>query len=72
MYYVVLIILTTHNATLMDNPDRAGLYNAYSHSHIISANSSSLGYIALAQLPLVFILAAKNSPLSLLLGLGHG
>lgn len=30
------------------------------------------GFMTIAQLPVVFLLATKNSPLSLLLGAGHG
>ncbi|KAG2008677.1 metalloreductase [Coprinopsis cinerea AmutBmut pab1-1] len=38
----------------------------------LSKNSNRPGYIALAQLPVVFLFATKNSVLSLILGPGHG
>ncbi|THH04361.1 hypothetical protein EW145_g5574 [Phellinidium pouzarii] len=35
-------------------------------------NPNRAGFMAIAQLPVIFLLATKNSPLSLLLGAGHG
>ncbi|KAI5117821.1 hypothetical protein M0805_004951 [Coniferiporia weirii] len=41
------------------------------HSELVD-NPNRAGFMAIAQLPVVFLLATKNSPLSLLLGAGHG
>ncbi|KIY64942.1 iron reductase [Cylindrobasidium torrendii FP15055 ss-10] len=38
----------------------------------LKTNANRAGFMAIAQLPIVFLFAAKNSPVSLLLGPGHG
>lgn len=40
--------------------------------HLISTDGVWIGFLALAQFPVVFLFATKNSVLSLLLGPGHG
>ncbi len=59
---------------LIDNPNRAGKFpvhdtcNAFEHSNSLRF----AGFLALAQFPIVFLFATKNSILSLLLGPGNG
>ena len=59
------------NAPLVDNPNRAGTSIPLQFSSFLFL-TFPIGFMALAQLPVVFLFATKNSLLSLLLGPGHG
>jgi ferric-chelate reductase len=69
LYFVTIIVCTLTRAPLIDNPNRAGRYRV--HMAFILAYLS-IGFLVLAQLPIVFLFATKNSLLSLLLGPGNG
>jgi len=70
-YAITVILCMVLEAPLIDNPNRPGKL-------IICQSSSdkriniSLGFIALAQFPVVFLFATKNSLVSLVLGPGNG
>jgi ferric-chelate reductase len=42
------------------------------HTLLITSSHATIGFMAVAQLPVVFLFSTKNSILSLLLGPGHG
>lgn len=74
-YVAAVISCIVIDAPLVSNSNRAGT----SPPHPLVFFHESLthrimhaGFIALAQLPIVFLFATKNSPLSLLLGPGTG
>jgi ferric-chelate reductase len=70
LYFVVIVVCTLTQAPLIDNPNRAGKC-----SMCIPLKKNSplyTGFLAIAQLPVVFLFATKNSLLSLLLGPGNG
>lgn len=61
-----------HEARLMDNPNRAGEFLPCSLLFQPFLMYGKKGFMALAQLPIVFLFGTKNSVLSLLLGPGNG
>ena len=70
-YLTTVVVCIVTQAPLIDNPNRAGrLPNLHPPRAILTPNMA--GFMALAQLPVVFLFATKNSVLSLLLGPGHG
>ena len=69
-YLILVLLCVVMQATLIDNPNRAGMLRPTAiESHLDRASS---GFLALAQFPVVFLFATKNSILSLLLGPGNG
>jgi ferric-chelate reductase len=70
LYLIVIVICIVTHAPLTDNPNRAG---EFPRRHILSICSHFCkGFLALAQFPIVFLFATKNSLLSFLLGPGNG
>jgi len=68
IYLTVVVVCMVTDADLVRNANRSGL----SLSSLFVPYLTCSGYIALAQLPVVFLFATKNSLLSLLLGPGYG
>jgi hypothetical protein len=66
-YAVFALVCIILQVPLMENPNRAGKCFDFLFLNV----SFLLGFIALAQLPPVFLFASKNSPLTALL-LGPG
>lgn len=71
VYLAVVVVCIVTDAALIKNANRAGLSPPTS---LLDGTEVLIytGYMALAQLPVVFLFATKNSLLSLLLGPGHG
>jgi len=59
------------NAPLMSNSNRPGMWSLLL-SFMTECLQLDEGFIALAQLPIIFLFATKNSIVSLLMGPGHG
>ena len=70
LYFVAIIVCAVTHAQLVDNPNRAGKFSV----HILFVLNLPVypGFLAIAQIPVVFLFATKNSILSLLLGPGNG
>lgn len=71
VYLVIVLVCIIVDAPLRINSNRAGKHLIPLQRYLIS-KFCPLGFIALAQFPVVFLFATKNSVLSLLLGPGHG
>lgn len=72
-YLVSVLVCLTMKSELITNPNRGGMVLLPLHfspdSLTIRLNT---GFLALAQLPVVFLFGTKNSIVSLLLGPGNG
>lgn len=71
-YLVTLLVCVIYQAPLSENSNRAGM--SYRLCLLISSGfliRFPTGFLSLAQLPFVFMYAAKSSPLTLLLGRGY-
>lgn len=71
-YLVAVIVCITMHVPLVSNPNRAGKSAYCEHWVNRSFLYGFLGFLALAQFPVVYLLGTKNSILSLLLGPGNG
>ena len=72
-YIVAMLICLTKDSELVTNPNRGGTFSCrpYRQSRK-KLMYDRAGFMALAQFPVVFLFATKNSIVSLLLGPGNG
>lgn len=68
-YAAAVIVCIVKDAELSQNSNRAGEHFFRVARDFISLHSA--GFLALAQLTPVFLLATKNNPIGLLLGIGY-
>lgn len=71
-YLAAVLVCVIKDAPLVSNPNRAGKSTIQTHRRMKDTYPSGVGFLALAQFPVVFLFATKNSILSLLLGPGNG
>lgn len=71
-YIILVVVCIVTDAQLIENSNRAGSYNDLIPMRRLTYDRETVGFIAIAQLPPVFLFASKNSILSLLFGPGYG
>ena len=69
-YIAAAVLCIVLDAPLISNSNRAGMLHCFLTMDAV--DDIRVGFIALAQFPIIFLFATKNSILSLLLGPGNG